>query len=54
MNMLMNYVNMEIFNEMYSIINRIEEVRDYAEKNNLLDTQEYLSFLDALNKLSID
>lgn len=36
------------------VIKGIEYIRDYAENNNLLDSQEYLSFLDTLNKLSID
>lgn len=36
------------------IIKEIEDIRNFAEKNNLLDTQEYLDFLDTLNELSLD
>ena len=36
------------------IIKPIERIRKFAEGHNLLDTQEYLDFLDTLNKLSID
>ena len=32
----------------------IKDCRDLAEKLNMLDSQEYLNFLDELNKLSID
>ena len=35
-------------------INFIEQLRDYAEENELLDSQEYLNFLDKINELSID
>lgn len=36
------------------IIDYIKQIRNTAEQLNLLDSQEYLSFLDTLNKLSID
>lgn len=41
----MNYAN---------VIQEIERIRKEAEENNLLDTQEYLDFLDKLNWLSTD
>lgn len=37
-----------------TVINQIQNIRDYAEEHNLLDSQEYLDFLDTLNQLSID
>ena len=36
------------------IIRNIKECRDLAEKLNMLDSQEYLDFLDTINELSID
>ena len=43
------------FNTYASIIlNDVNEIRQYAIENNLLDTQEFINFMDALNKLSID
>ena len=36
------------------ILKDIRELREYAKENNLLDTQEFLDFMDALNELSID
>ena len=36
------------------VLNDIREIRKYAIENNLLDTQEFLDFMDTLNKLSID
>lgn len=37
-----------------SQINNLELLRKEAEELNMLDTQEYLNFLDTINKLSID
>ena len=37
-----------------TILKDIENIEQYAKDNNLLDTQEYLNFQDALNKFSID
>jgi hypothetical protein len=43
------------FNTYTSIIlNDVNEIRQYAIENNLLDTQEFINFMDELNKLSID
>ena len=43
------------FNTYASIILRdVNEIRQYAIENNLLDTQEFINFMDELNKLSID
>ena len=43
------------FNTYASIIlNDVNEIRQYAIENNLLDTQEFIKFMDELNKLSID
>ena len=43
------------FNTYASIIlNDVNEIRQYAIENNLLDTQEFINFMDELNKLSID
>lgn len=36
------------------ILNDVNEIRQYAIENNLLDTQEFIDFMDELNKLSID
>lgn len=36
------------------ILKDIREARQYAIDNNLIDTQEFLDFMDALNELSID
>jgi hypothetical protein len=36
------------------ILNDVNEIRQYAIENNLLDTQEFINFMDELNKLSID
>ena len=37
-----------------TILKEIENIEQYAIDNNLLDTQEYLNFQDALNIFSID
>ena len=37
-----------------SVISMILIIRDFAEHNNLLDSQSYLNFLDKLNELSLD
>ena len=43
------------FNTYASIIlNDVREIRQYAIDNNLLDTQEFLNFMDTLNELTID
>ena len=43
------------FNTYASIILKdVNEIRQYAIENNLLDTQEFIDFMDELNKLSID
>ena len=36
------------------ILKDIKEAKQYATDNNLIDTQEFLNFMDALNELSID
>ena len=36
------------------ILKDIKALREYAIENNLLDTQEFINFMDELNKLSID
>jgi hypothetical protein len=36
------------------ILNDVNEIRQYAIENNLLDTQELITFMDELNKLTID
>ena len=36
------------------ILKDIRKARQYAIDNNLIDTQEYLNFQDALNKFSLD
>jgi hypothetical protein len=36
------------------ILNDVREIRQYAIDNNLLDTQEFLNFMDTLNELTID
>ena len=36
------------------ILKDIRKARQYAIDNNLIDTQEFLNFMDALNKLSMD
>lgn len=36
------------------VIKTIKEIREYAAKNNQLDAQWFLDFLDDINKLSID
>ena len=36
------------------ILKDIREARQYAIDHNLIDTQEFLDFMDALNELSID
>lgn len=41
-------------NRIINSINDILAIRKMAEENNLLDSQEYISFLDTLNQLSID
>lgn len=44
----------EFKNRITNNINDILAIRKIAEENNLLDSQEYISFLDTLNQLSID
>ena len=36
------------------IIKNINEIKKFAIDNKLLDTQEFLDFMDELNKLSLD
>ena len=36
------------------ILHDVNEIRQYAISNNLLDTQEFINFMDELNKLTID
>lgn len=36
------------------ILKDVREIRQYAIENNLLDTQEFINFMDELNKLTID
>ena len=45
----------ETFN-IYSeiILKDINEIKKFAIDNKLLDTQEFLDFMDELNKLSLD
>lgn len=48
-------MNMQEFkNRIINTINEILSIRRIAEDFGYLDTQEYISFLDSLNKLSID
>ena len=43
------------FNTYASIIlSDVREIRQYAIDNNLLDTQEFINFMDKLNELTID
>lgn len=35
------------------ILRDLEAIINYAEKNNLTDSQEFLNFLDRLNEISI-
>ena len=46
--------NIRVLNELQQKLKEIENIEKYAIDNNLLDTQEYLNFQDALNKFSID
>lgn len=39
--------------ELQAIINKVEEVIKFAEKQNLTNTQEFINFLDKLNELSV-
>jgi hypothetical protein len=43
---------LEVLSEI--ILKDIHEIKKYAIENNLLDTQEFLNFMDSLNELSID
>ena len=36
------------------IIKDVKMIREYAIENGLLDTPEFINFMDELNKLSID
>lgn len=36
------------------ILKDVQEIRQYAIENNLLDTQEFINFMDELNRLTID
>ena len=36
------------------ILKDVREIRQYAIENNLLDTQEFINFMDELNRLTID
>jgi hypothetical protein len=36
------------------ILKDVREAKQYAIDHNLIDTQEFLDFMDALNELSID
>ena len=36
------------------ILKKINEIKKLARDNKLLDTQEFLDFMDELNKLSLD
>lgn len=48
-------MNMQEFKKrIINTINEILSIRRIAEDFDYLDTQEYISFLDSLNKLSID
>lgn len=37
-----------------TILKDINEIKKFAIDNKLLDTQEFLDFMDELNKLSLD
>jgi len=44
----------ELITELLNIkIKELNEIYKYLEKNNLLDTQEVLNFLDSINEISI-
>lgn len=36
-----------------ALIANLQKIIDYAEKNNLTNSQEFLDFLDKINELSI-
>lgn len=40
-------------NKLNKLINELNEIMKYVEKNNLYNTQEYLDFEDYLNEVSI-
>lgn len=35
------------------VVSQLEETIKYAEKNQLINTQEFINFLDKINELSI-
>ena len=35
------------------ILHNLQQAIDYAEENNLTNTQEFLDFLDKLNEISV-
>lgn len=43
---------LEVFQSITDALNKVESIRKSAEDLDLLDTQEYLSFEDELNKIS--
>lgn len=54
-NKVQNEVNiLQLKNYYLQLIKEIEFVKKQSENLNLLDSQEYLNFLDYLNKLSLD
>lgn len=36
-----------------SVLNNLQQVIDYAEENDLTNTQEFINFLDRVNELSV-
>lgn len=48
------YINEYLHTLYKSTISNIELIRDMAEQFKMLDSQEYLNFLDTLNALSLD
>ena len=35
------------------VLHNLQQVIDYAEENNLTNTQEFLDFLDKINEISV-
>ena len=45
---------METFQlQLENLITNLEQVIKYAEDNNLINTQEFINFLDKINELSV-
>lgn len=35
------------------VLHNLQQIIDYAEENNLTNSQEFLNFLDTINELSV-